>query len=93
MEMHENVRLLRFFGVSSKYRSEVNDLISTTARSPSRCKIGHREPGSDERGLCDGNWSGFYQAVEIAAPRYNRTLLLPFAESAPISTTEPEQPS
>jgi hypothetical protein len=30
----------------------------------------------------DGDYDGFYRAVERAAPKYNRTLLLPFPEDA-----------
>jgi hypothetical protein len=28
----------------------------------------------------DGDWKGFHQAVDRAAPRYNHSLLLPFPE-------------
>jgi hypothetical protein len=39
----------------------------------------------------DGDWDGFYGAVEMAAPRYNRTPFLPFPPTA--SASEQQQPS
>jgi hypothetical protein len=41
----------------------------------------------------DGDWGGFHRAVDIAAPRYNRTLTLPFPETTPLEADEQRQPS
>lgn len=50
--------------------------------------IGHPVPQFHLAGLTfsakmfeKGNWDGFYEVVERAYPRYNRTLLLPFPEN------------
>lgn len=36
----------------------------------------------------DDDWNGFHQAVDRAAPRYNRTLLLPFPDEKPVAEGE-----
>jgi hypothetical protein len=33
------------------------------------------------KAFADGDWDGFYRAVDRVAPRYNRTLSLPFPEN------------
>jgi hypothetical protein len=41
----------------------------------------------------EGDWNGFYGAVETAAPRYNRTPFLPFPDATPPASREQQESS
>jgi P63C domain-containing protein len=85
-------RRQEIFEASGK-KGKLHQVLSTDVGHPA---LQHHLSGLTFMGKAfkDGDWNNFYKAVDVAAPRYNRTLTLPFPEqSIPPDANEPQQPS